>query len=502
MTIVQCKPSHELNRSLEIPKKSSVKLNHPHYKHCKFTTTYDSSILPINIASMRFINTTSAADKSTLELTLKTLHNDIFFNELNLTKLRFFINGQPPFSFDFLEFLKLNLVNVSLLTTEASSKTITPSICKIDFIKQSMLPELSKSTPGHQLLLEFFAFPEKYLFFDICFAENVLCDHQSKELTLVFIFDREAKSFMNQIDSDFLKLNCLPLINLFTLQTEPVRINKTNEQHQLIPDYTIPIEQVEIYNVDDIKLHNQQAKTITTAPVFLGNYGSYQEQTNIHWHSTVKPTWEVDAADVPGYETFITLSKDSDCIEDETLTLLSMVTCCNREILEKVTTEPNKELFEFTTGHHENIESIEMLIPFSKLRRYPSAITNNQEIISLLRNSYQSLTDNETAFNYLKQSLQLHYFSTSQEVYGKSLVNVSVETIVLRHPATASYGFCNGLHISIKIDEEQLPNRDTLLFAEVIKDFLISKQPINTLFQITLMSLQRGKLWTWMPQIK
>ena len=111
-----------------------------------------------------------------LRLVLRTAADDTKIGELGLDSLRFFLKGQSQHVYPLYELILNDALQIAvadspldknprLLDKSASNR----SGFELD---EGMLPYPAQSFPGYRLLSEFFAFPQKFLFFEITGLER------------------------------------------------------------------------------------------------------------------------------------------------------------------------------------------------------------------------------------------------------------------------------------------------------------------------------------------
>ena len=97
---------------------------------------------------------------------------------------------------------------------------------------EALLPDEDGVHPGMRLLAEYFAFADKFHFFDLP-LHGVTSDSQT--LYLYIVFDRAPGSRLHLQASD-IALGCAPVINLFPRTSEPLRPDGTHSEYRLIAD--------------------------------------------------------------------------------------------------------------------------------------------------------------------------------------------------------------------------------------------------------------------------
>src|SRR5262249_17880355 len=148
-----------------------------------FRTCYPVTLWPIEVASAS-MDPVSARSKSSammIRIGLRGL-NDTPLSQLKMSiaehqrpidRLRFYIHGDAQLVYPLYECLFNNATQVELRPSGASPAlptiTLPPSSLKAVGFEpdEGMLPYTARSFTGYRLLTEYFAFPEKFLFFDV-----------------------------------------------------------------------------------------------------------------------------------------------------------------------------------------------------------------------------------------------------------------------------------------------------------------------------------------------
>src|SRR5690606_18802837 len=95
----------------------------------------------------------------------------------------------------------------------------------------ALLPTTLRQEESLRLLAEYFAFPDKFDFFDID-LKTVLasCPAGTRQLTLHVLLpdlhDTRTPNLLRAFPATALRLGCTPVINMFSQKTEPIRLRK------------------------------------------------------------------------------------------------------------------------------------------------------------------------------------------------------------------------------------------------------------------------------------
>src|SRR5207247_10221397 len=86
---------------------------------------------------------------------------------------------------------------------------------------EGMLPYTDRSFMGYRLLQEFFTFPEKFLFFDLCGLDRAAAAGVADVLELRSHFDREFP-LESAVSAQTFRLNCTPILQLLQPVDAPI----------------------------------------------------------------------------------------------------------------------------------------------------------------------------------------------------------------------------------------------------------------------------------------
>lgn len=103
---------------------------------------------------------------------------------------------------------------------------------------------------GYQLLLEYFTFREKFMFVQLNGLENITLPAGISHFTLEVVFCEVWQSDL-PVSASSLRLHCVPVINLFTLEADPLTISGLESEYLLRPK-RLQDGHTEIYSVDSV----------------------------------------------------------------------------------------------------------------------------------------------------------------------------------------------------------------------------------------------------------
>ena len=215
---------------------------------CHFQTCHDAWVYP---AEMRQITAQSGNDLSTISLDI-ALHAPLPLSELQLDKLRFFLGGDSYTAYELYFWLSNQLSHIELEIDCKRFRQEAKALKSVGFERDdALLPYPNNVYSGYRILQEYFCFPESFLFFELSGGEWPKQPLPVSEFKIHFCFDRPLPAEL-KIRPDSFMLNCVPAINLFQHDSEPVNLNGRQAEYPLKASYRYA-DSFEIFSVDQVE---------------------------------------------------------------------------------------------------------------------------------------------------------------------------------------------------------------------------------------------------------
>ncbi|MFQ2630207.1 type VI secretion system baseplate subunit TssF [Aeromonas caviae] len=215
---------------------------------CHFQTCHDTWVYP---ADIRHIAAQSGNDLSTISLDI-ALHAPLPLSELQLDKLRFFLGGDSYTAYELYFWLSNQLSHIELEIDGKRFRQEAKALKSVGFERDdALLPYPNNVYSGYRILQEYFCFPESFLFFDLSGGEWPKQPLPVSEFKVHFCFDRPLPAEL-KIRPDSFMLNCVPAINLFQHDSEPVNLNGRQAEYPLKASYR-HADSFEIFSVDQVE---------------------------------------------------------------------------------------------------------------------------------------------------------------------------------------------------------------------------------------------------------
>jgi type VI secretion system protein ImpG len=476
---------------------------------CKFRTAYPVTLWPVEVESARLdpdrvVFPGKPPDAvALLQLTLRSTGGTPF-SQLAINRLRFYLDGTGPVPYALYELLFNNVCQILVRGRVGDRQTETVKLAPgaiepVGFGPgEGMLDDPSRAFVGYRLLQEYFALPEKYLFFDLCGLQSLAGRGFGDSIDLLFFLNRSPRSELS-VQPESFRLGCTPIVNLFTTVAEPIALTQAQFEYRVVPDVHRPLNH-EVFSVDSVSSAGGFLKEpVTYEPFYSIRHARPDVKQTAYWYSSRRPSQRKDD---PGTEvdiSFVDPGFNPRLPASETVTV--HVTCTNRDL-------PSRLPFGGEQGDFE----LEAQAPVSRVRclrkptrpvRPPLGRGAQWRLISLLSLNHLSLADSEKGLDALREILAAHDFAesavTRQQING--ITAVSSRRTSGRTGRKIGNAVCLGVEVTVELDEASYVGSGAFLMACVLERFLGLYASINSFTQLVARTRQReGVLKRWPPR--
>jgi type VI secretion system protein ImpG len=222
----------------------------PHKTACQYRTTYDISLQPLHLAHACL--QTEPDGRSAIRLRFECPEK-VDWAKAGLDKVAIYLNADSPVA----SALHLAMTRRVHATYARHAGTHTErrkfdGWCKPrGFEEQDRLwPKGESAFSGYQLLLEYFSFRPKFMFLELHGLETIGLNAVSSWFEIDIVLNETWPADL-PFETDNFRLHCAPVINLFTLEADPLTLNPLDNEYLLRP-LRLQDGHTEIYSVDDI----------------------------------------------------------------------------------------------------------------------------------------------------------------------------------------------------------------------------------------------------------
>lgn len=479
---------------------------------CRFRTCYPVTLWPLEVKSSKLdvpdsMPQSPAGAEAVIKLELRCL-GGTNFPELNLSNLRFFLNGESRVVYPLYELLFNNTIKVAL-RSESKNKEATVVNLKKDCLRpvgfdrdEGMLPYPNNSFRGYRLLQEYFTFPEKFLFVDICDLSQAIGSGIADEMEILIFLDKSPPDNYTIGKENFV-LGCTPIVNLFEQVAEPINVDRTRTEYHVIPDLRRQ-PAMEVYAVDSVtSTAPYLEEPLHFQPLYSFRHAFDDEPSAEFFYSKRRFSQKKGDKGTEVYLSLVDLNFKPTLPAVETLTVHT--TCTNRDLPSQLPFGDPKGDFE--TEGAAPITTIRCLRKPTQTIRPPLGGGLQWRLISHLSLNYLSLADNEDGRKALQEILKLYDLTdsavTQKQIAG--IVDVESERVVRRISVTHGGAIARGIKAKIVFDEEKFVGSGVYLLAAILERFLGLYVSVNSFCQLEVTTKQRisqkkEPLRQWLPR--
>ncbi len=455
---------------------------------CRFTTTSEVRLNPVSLDKIeKSVNT-----KGKAQLNFHfVLGPGAQWKNLALGPLRLYLHAEMPTALMLYDFLTGRVDSCRIVTSDGKHScdvnpagAVTPGGFSAE---ESLVPLSSRAFHGYSLLLEYFAYPEKFLFIDLNGFDNMpFMDPSPQRFCFSLTFDGDFPPDKTFTKDNF-KLFCSPAANIFKRDVEPVLYSGKDTEYRVIADaaYHSSFNVHSIVSVVGIDRATGARNSFEPLYSFSASGKKHPRSYASHYHRTPDNRREIYLSF--GGDLLSGSEGASGEIREENCTILAY--CTNgmlprEEIREGGIKSPGTDFPDFVT--------------FANITRPTPPLPPPSEeeflwvFLSHLSSTFTSLSNPAT----LKPLLRLYDWSGS-EGRGRKIDAISE---VASRPVEQIVGGTSirGIEFSVSVAEANfLDVGDVRLFGQLLKEFLAQYVSINTFLELVVILKPSGTALKW-----
>src|SRR5262245_54472068 len=401
---------------------------------CRFRTAYPVTLWPVEVDSASFesadpIGTRGRWEQAEIKIALRCVNNTLLsqFRDGSdekaplIESLRFYLSGEPQLVYPLYEAIFNHAVQVELRPKASLSSIKLPAsnLRTVGFeADQGLLGYTPRSFLGYRLLTEYFAFPDKFLFFDVTGLDLAARAGFGEQFEIVIRL-RDVPPPRAPVSAETFRLGCTPIVNLFSKIAEPIDLTQEQHEYRVIPDLHQQTA-TEVYSIDSVMSDAPYLKEVHTfRPFYSFGHAGGHEAANSFWYATRRQSPRKDDQGTEVYLSLVDLGFNPCVPGVETIT--AHTTCTNRDL-------PGRLPF----GSKEGDFEVENAGPLARVRclrkptdtfRPPLRRGAHWRLISHLALNHLSLVEDKGGSpEALREILMLYDFldsaATRKQIYG------------------------------------------------------------------------------------
>lgn len=490
---------------------------------CEFRTAHDVALWPLELTQVEYF--THAADlpmaalpewrkyRAGLRLRLRTTAG-LDFSQIALQDLRLHCTGIDDVAYRLHELVCGHTLGVLVLPAKRPAawhealdgECIEPAGFEDD---EALLPQTLHGFAGYRLLQEYFAFPQRFLFFDVKGVGDTLRARGGTEVDIVILFSRADNALLQAVDAASVALHCVPAINLLDKRCDRIHVSPDSAEFHVVPDRTRPMD-YEVHSITEVLGYGAGAGNEWRFLPFYNAFHTEDRGHNAYYTVQREPRLmsQVQQREGPrtsyiGTEVYVSVVDAQEApfpAELRQIGVRALVT--NRDL--PVLMPLGGAKGDLTLTQTAPVKSITVVKgpsrPLSALREGNVA----WKLINQLSLNQLSLTDTdaEQGAAALREILRL-YASTGdagaqRQVDG--LRSVKLKSVVRRLPMAGPITFGRGVEVVVEVDDHAFEGASAFLLGCVLERFVARHVSINGFTQLRLHSTARGDILNGRPR--
>lgn len=436
------------------------------------------------------------------------------FAEMDLDRLRLFLGGNDETAYRLYELFHAAALGIAIGPAErpwrwhhwAGPGAVRRAGFEDD---EALLPVAPRMFQGYRLLQEYFAFPQRFLFVDLCDLAPGVKRHTGTELEVVVLFERGDAHLENLVDAANFALHCTPAINLFPKRADRIHLSDAVNEYHVVPDRMHPLD-YEVFEVTEVTGYSAGNAVETRFLPFYAAFHTEGEEHSAYFTLQREPRLLTEAQRRDGFrssyigsEAFLSLVDAHEAPFSGELRQLAVTALCT-----------NRDLpLQMPLGYGATDFLLETAAPVASIRAlkgpsrpYSPVWERGAEwkFINNLAFNYLSLvdTDPEQGAAALRTVLE-QYAPTTDPATRRQIDgvrSVRVGPVVRRLPAPGPIAFGRGLRVELEVDELAFQGASAFLFGCVMEKFFARHASINSFTETVLRSRARGEVKRWVPR--
>jgi len=528
MVIAQFEPElteSNLARGITIPRGSAMRAQQGKgdTTACDFRTAQDVELWPLELLSATYF--TFAPDLPISQLPSKPrvrggvrLHlrstAGLDFRDLTLDRLRFFLSGHDDVAYKLFELCHGACVGAIVAPPARPMQWYNflpgSALQPVGFAdEESLLPVSLRGFQGHRLLQEYFAFPQRFLFFDVAGLAPALRRHAANEIEVSLLFDREEGWLENRVDASNFALHCTPAVNVFPRRTDRIHVTPGQFEYHVVPDRTRPLD-FEVFDITSVSGYgvgsDSQQNFYPLYAAFHDDHPDHQAYFTVRREPRLLSVSQQRTgfrSSYVGTEVFISIVDPREAPFAADLRQLAVTALCtNRDLPLQMPVGVAKT--DFALDVAAPVHAIRCAKGPSKPFTPLAAGAMAWRAVSLLSLNYLSLLDSNEREGAaaLRELLQLYATNAGPTVPRQieGVRSVAMQPVTRRLPLSGPIAFGRGVEITLGVDELAFEGGSAFLFGAVMQRFFTRHVSLNSFVETHLRSASRGEIMCWRPQ--
>jgi type VI secretion system VasI/ImpG family protein len=351
------------------------------------------------------------------------------------------------------------------------------------------------SSRGLRVLQNFLAYPDFFKFFSIRGLGSA-AGNAGAAVDLVVAFRRREQALAGNIKTSSVRLNCIPVLNMFSRRSDRVTVEKGSYEFHLIPDRTA-MRDYEVVAVKNVDFYNEKNELIFSAANFYDEGGNGDKRRRnffsvrrrkklVERQSTARSTYG-------GTEVFVSFSP----LGEDAYQFAADLLVTNRDL--PLLLQAGAEFSSPST-----LVQRAGFITTPTRPLYPLVDRGDRADFARLSHIAFNLSalfwqEGDRPLELLRNMLRSYPLRPAEEldrmIHGITGLSAGSDTFRFIRNGVVFYEW--GWRLRLTLDENAYAGMGWYSFALIIAEILKSLTPINTFLEIHFNTLQSGSIAVW-----
>lgn len=468
---------------------------------CRFRTAYPVSLAPIEITDAGIVAPESLDVRPDVRDVAAVLHIRVEAKEGNLEdfgldRLRFFLGtgGSAARLYDTLFAhglgVRVDLDPGAAAPDPARAHDVRQSVPRIEPVgfaaDEALLPSADSTHPALRLLQESLAFPEKFLFFDV--VPGAPLRGRTAHIH-VWLSRRPPESVI--VQKSTLRLRCTPIVNLFSMSAEPIRVDHRQPDYRLVADHRRE-RYTAVHSIERVAATAPgEEKQRVFVPFFAYSHHLPEGAPEAFWFARRVPC---DRKELSGTDVYVSFVDTRFTLQRPPVdSVYATVLCTNRDLSAEMDAGAR-----LTIEEAPDVAAVRCLTKPTPERSPPLGGETLWRLVSNLSTNHLSLVEGKEGLSALRGVLLAQLVWDSPE----ALRQITGIAAVSSRPVTRAVGrgFCRGREITLTVNEREFVGSSPVLFGAVLSSFFSLYAHYSSFTELVLKSTGREEVWRrWPP---
>ena len=488
---------------------------------CTFRSAHDVRLLPVKIAEVQYFTRDvvqlqlppEIKCRAALRIRLQATAG-LTFDKIALDPISFFLRGPDELPTVVYEQIFAHRTGLVLQSARPKGPTFfsgpASSIRRVGFSNdEALLPVSPRTFEGYRLLREYFAFPQRFLFFELGGFAAALAKCPEDQIDLIIPLDEQETRLEGRLNASNFELFCSPVINLFPKTLDRINLSDRFSEFHVLPDRNRPLD-FEVYEIKGATGYGMLAgEEQEFRPFYLAKdndstAGAFYTTNRIPRILTEREKKFGRKSNYSGTEVFLSLVDAKSAPYRSDLRQLGIeALCTNRHLPIQMPVGLGGSDFQLETSAP--ITGVRCLagptVPKPSLAEGQFA----WRLISHLSLNYLSLLDakGDEGAVALREILKLYADTNDRQIARQieGLRTARTAPVLRRVQTPGPITFARGLEIRVTLDENAFEGTGVFILGAVLEQFFAKYVAVNSFTETVIATQQRGEIMRWPAQL-